>query len=125
MRTFLELEGKMGLIPQPNNSEYRPPQPDTNPHVRKDKAIEKRKKMVPTKRFRPNTAPWPSETAIHPPMTISKAPINAKPQADVSENRPPPLEDVPVCKSTSWPGAGKMSGTSLRKERIGCFLPTT
>ena len=49
MRTFLEVEGKMGLIPQPTNSQYRPPQPDTNPNVRKDKATEKRKRTVPTK----------------------------------------------------------------------------
>ena len=26
MRTFLEVEGKMGLIPQPTSSQYRPPQ---------------------------------------------------------------------------------------------------
>ena len=34
MRTFLEVEGKMGPIPQPASSQYRPPQPDTNPNVR-------------------------------------------------------------------------------------------
>ena len=60
------------------------------------------------KRFRPNTVSKPSEAAMCPPMTISKAPINVKPQADASENRPLPLEDAPVCKSTPWPGAGKM-----------------
>ena len=64
----------------------------------------------PSKRFRPNTAPRPSETAMCPPTTISKAPINAKPQADVSENRPPPLEDAPVHESTPWPDTGKMPG---------------
>ena len=63
MRTFLEVEGKMGPIPQPTSSQYRPPQPDTNPNVRKDKAIEKRKSAVPTKRFRPNTVSKPSEAA--------------------------------------------------------------
>ena len=49
MRTFLEVEGKMGPILQPTSSQYRPPQPDTNPNVRKDKAAEKRKRSMPTK----------------------------------------------------------------------------
>ena len=124
MRTFLEMERKMGPIPQPTSSQYRPPQPDTNPNVRKDKAIEKRKRIAPTNRFRPNTASRLSATAMCPPATTSKAPINAKPQADVSENRPPrpPLEDAPVYKSTSWPGAGKMS-ENLFEERKDWLLP--
>ena len=33
-----------------------------------------------------------------------------KPQADLPENRPPPIEDASICKSTPWPSAGKMSG---------------
>ena len=110
MRTFLEVEAKMGLILQPTSSQYRPPQPDTNPNARKDKAMEKRKRTEPTKRIRPNTASRPSETAACPAATISKAPMNAKPQTDASENRPPPLENAPVCKSTPWPNGGKMSG---------------
>ena len=122
MRTFLEVEGKMGLIPQPTSSQYRPPQLDTNPNIRKDKAIEKRKRTVPTKRFRPDTASRPSETATCLPVTNSKAPINVKPQADASENRPPPLEDAPVHESTPWPSAGKMSG-NLFKERKDWLLP--
>ena len=100
MRTFLEVEGKMGSIPQPTSSQYRPSQLDTNPNVRKENAAEKRKRAVPTKRFRPSTAPKPSKTAMHPPATVSKAPINVKLQTDASENRPPPLENAPVCKST-------------------------
>ena len=63
MKTFLEVEGKMGPIPQPTSIQYRPPQPDTNPKVRKDNAAEKRKRAAPTKRFRPSTAPKPHETA--------------------------------------------------------------
>ena len=91
MRTFLEVEGKMGPIPQPTSSQYRPPQPDTNPNVRKDNTVEKRKRAVPTKRFRPSTSPKPSETALHPPATVSKGPVNVKLQTDASENRPPLL----------------------------------
>ena len=96
MKTFLEVEGKMGWIPQPARSQYRLPQPDTNPNVRKDNAVEKRKRAAPTKRFRPSAAPKPSETAMHPPATVSKAPVNVKPQTD-----------APVCKSTPWPGFWK------------------
>ena len=96
------IEGKMCPIPQPTSSHNRPPQLDVNPKVRKDNAAKKRKRMAPTKGFRPGTAPKPNETAIQPPATISKAP-------EVPENRPPPLEKSPVHESTPWPGAGKMS----------------
>ena len=122
MKTFLEVEGRMGLIPQPASSQYRPPQLDTNPNVRKDTATEKRKRAVPTKRFRPSTAPKPSRTAACLPATVSKAPANVTPQTDTSENRPPPLEDVLVCKSTPWPCAGKMSG-NLFEDRNWLFPP--
>ena len=41
MRTFLEVEGKLGPIP----NQYRPSQPDTNPNVRKaTKTPEKRER---------------------------------------------------------------------------------
>ena len=100
----------MGPIPQPASSQYRPPQQDTNPNVRKDNTVEKRNRAVPTKRFRPGTAPKPSETATCPLATVFKAPVNVTPQTDASENRPSPLENAPVHKSTPWPGAGRMSG---------------
>ena len=63
----------------------------------------KGKRAVLTKRFRPSTAPKPSETAMQPPATVSKV-------QEAPENRPPPLGKVQVCESTPWPGAGKMSG---------------
>ena len=102
MKTFLEVEGKMGPIPQPA-SKYRPPQPDTNPMVRKDNAVEKRKRVVLTKRFRPSAAPKPSETAVQPPATVSKVP-------EAPESRPPPLEKAQICESTPLPSAGRKSG---------------
>ena len=64
MKTFLEVEGKMGPIPQPASSQYRPSQPDTNPNVRKDNTVEKRKWLAPTKRFRLSAAPKPNESAM-------------------------------------------------------------
>ena len=102
MKTFLEVEGKMGPIPA---SQFRPPLTDTNPNIRKDNATEKRKRAAP-KRFRPSAAPKP--TAMQPPAIVSGAP--AKPETDVPESRPLLLENVPVCKSTSWPGTGRVSG---------------
>ena len=38
----------MGPIPQLTSSQYRPTQLDTNPNVRKDNAMEKRKRAAPT-----------------------------------------------------------------------------
>ena len=103
MRTFLEVEGKMGPIPQPTSSQYRPPQPDTNPNVRKDKAIEKRKRAAPTKRFRPCTVTWPSDSSLHThPQQSPRPATNDRPQVqeETSDSRPPPLESVSVHKST-------------------------
>ena len=116
MKTFLEVEGKMGPIPA---SQFRPPLPDTNPNVRKD--TEKRKRAVP-KRFRPSAAPKPTAACL--PATVSKGPANVQPKTDVPENRPPPLENVPVCQSTLWPGTGKVSGNLLKTE-IGYPLQIT
>ena len=114
----------MGPIPHPASSQYKPPQPDTNPNVRKDKAPEKRKRVAPTKRFKANTGAEPKEAAMCSPTTISKAPTNIKPhvQEGTSENRPPPLEDAPVHESTPWPSAGKISG-NLFEERSNWPLP--
>ena len=114
MKTFLEVKGKMGPIPA---SQFRPPLPDTHPNIRKDNAAEKRKRAVP-KRFRPSAAPKP--TTVQLPTTVSEAP--AKPKTDFPESRPPSLENVPVCKSTPWPGTGRVSG-NLFEERNWLLPP--
>ena len=85
----------MGPISTPG-SQFRPPLPDTNPNIRKDNVTEKRKRATP-KKFRPAT---PKPTAACPPLL--EAPPKPKNEA--------PLPSVPVPESTSWPGAGKMSG---------------
>ena len=95
MKTFLEVEGKMGPIWTPS-SQFRPPLPDTNPNIRKDNVTEKRKRATP-KKFRPAT---PKSTTACPPLP--EAP--PKPKNDV------PLPSVPAQESTQWPGTGKMSG---------------
>ena len=97
MKTFLEVEGKMGPLPA---SQFRPPLPDTNPNIRKDNTMEKRKRATP-KRFTPAT---PKPTTMHLPSP--EAP--PKPKNDVPDSQPPP--SVPVHERTPWPGAGKMSG---------------
>ena len=96
MKTFLEVEHKMGPIPTPG-SQFRPPLPDTNPNIRKDTVTEKRKRATPKKKFRPAT---PKPTTACPPLP--EAPQRPKCNA--------PLPSVPVRESTPWPGAGKVSG---------------
>ena len=114
----------MGPIPQPPSSQYRPPQPDTNPNVRKDNAMEKRKRAAPTKRFRPSTAPRPSGTATCPAATVSKVPANVKPQTDASENRPHPWKILQFAKALHGLVLERCQETSLRTE-TGYSLPTT
>ena len=64
MRTCLEVEGELGPIPQSSSNQYRSPQQDTNPNIRKaTKTTEKRKRVPPTKRFKANIAVKPNEEA--------------------------------------------------------------
>ena len=95
MKTFLEVEDKMGPILAPV-SQFRPLLPDTNPNIRKNNTAEKRKRATP-KKFRPAT---PKPTTVHPPLPE----VPPKPKNDT------PLPSIPVCESTPWPGTGKMSG---------------
>ena len=94
MKTFLEVEGKMGLIsvPVPGN-QFRPPLPETNPNVGKNDVTEKRKRATPKKKFRPAT---PKITTTHPPLP------EAPPKP---ENSTP---SVPVREDTPWPSTGKI-----------------
>ena len=97
MKTFAEVEGKMDPWPV---SQFRPPLPDTNPNIRKDNAVEKRKRAA-LKRFRQET---PKPITAHLPLP--EAP--PKPKNDVPDSQS--LPSVPVHKSNPWPGTGKMSG---------------
>ena len=96
MKTFLEVENKMGL-PIPTsapNSQFRPPFPETNLNIHRTDKVEKRKTISPKRKFRPVT---PKVTTTCPPL----------PQVP-----PKPSNEVPptVRADTPWPGAGKMSG---------------
>ena len=46
MKTFLEVENKMGPIIPALASRFRLPLPETNPNVRKSDASEKRKRVM-------------------------------------------------------------------------------
>ena len=79
MKTYLELEGKLGPKLQSQSDQSRPIQPITNPHMRKEtKATEKRKKLIPMKKYKvkvmekpePNT----NNTTMQPPETTSQVP---------------------------------------------------
>ena len=96
MKTFLEVENKMGLIPVPApGNQFRPPLPETNPNVRKNDTTEKRKRATPKKKFRPAT---PKITTTCPPLP--EAPLKPK------NNTP----SVPIREDTPWPNTGKMLG---------------
>ena len=65
MRTFLEVENKMGPIILALANQYRPLLPKTNPNVRKDNATKKRRTVTPKRKFRPVA---PKATATHSPI---------------------------------------------------------
>ena len=95
MRTFLEVENKMGLIiPAPAN-QFRPPLPETNPNIRKNDMAEKRKRATPKKRFRPAT---PKTTTTCPPLP--EAPPKLKSNTSPTLSR----EDTP------WPSTDRRLG---------------
>ena len=101
MKTFLEVENKMGpMIPVPV-SQFRPPLPETNPNFRKSDTTEKRKRATPKKKFRP---------AITRAATMCPPLPQALPKPSSSASSAPVREDTP------WPGAGKMLG-NLFEER--------
>ena len=60
-------------------------------------------------------------------MTVSKAPTDLKNQTlsqeGILENRPPPLEDAPICTGTPWPKAGKMLGNLFKTRKDWLILP--
>ena len=107
MRRFLELEGKLGLNPQSPSIQFRPSQPDNNPNARKgSKVTEKGMRIALTKRFKAKLAAKPNsdEATSQPPAIVSKAPTDLENQTPsqegTPENRPPPLEDAPICTGT-------------------------
>ena len=65
MKTFLEMENKMGPIIPALANKYRLPLPETNPNIAKGNATKKRKTVTPKRRFRPATQ---KATVTHLPL---------------------------------------------------------
>ena len=97
MKTFLEVENKMGPVIPALVSKFRPPLPETNPNIRKHDSTERRKRATSKKRFRPAT---PKATMMCLPL-LQTAP---RPTNDAS------AAPVTVREDTPWPGTGKMLG---------------
>ena len=129
VKTYLELEGKLGPKSQTQPDQSRPTQPNTNPHVRKEtKVTEKRKKLISTKKYRVKVVarckpiPKTNNTTVQLPLTTPSAPTNSEkqnpPQESTSDSNPLPLKNIPTHAGTSWPEAGNMSGNlfKLRKD---------
>ena len=95
MRTFLEVEKKMGPVIPAQANQYRLLLPETNPNVRKGNATEKRTVTLKRK-FRPVA---PKATATPLPKTPPKPTSNA-------------VASMPmmVRQDTPWPSTGTMSG---------------
>ena len=121
MRTYLELERKLGPNFQPQSDHSRYTQPNTTPHVRKEtKVADKRRKLIPTKMYKvqvvakPESSPKTSNTIMQPPITTPSTPINSEKanalQERTSDSIPPLLKSIPTHAGTPWPKAGKMSG---------------
>ena len=126
-------------LPPPNNHQedenifrirrenwFRPPQPDTNPNVRKGtKITEKRKRVASTKRFKAKIAVEPNSNKTITYLPNTKALMDTESQKTLKptpESRTPPLEDAPVHTGNPWPEAGKMSG-NLFEARKDWLLP--
>ena len=82
------------------NSQFRPPLPQTNPNIHRSDNVERRKTIMPKGKFRPAT----------PKITVTNPPLLQAPPKPNNDNPPTVREDTP------WPGTSKMSG-NLFKER--------
>ena len=109
MKTFLDMENKMGPITPAPASQFRPSFPETNPNVRKVMPERKEKDVTPKKRFR--SAPTIA-TVTCPPLLQ----VPPKSTSDAATSAP-----VMVREDTLWPSAGKMSG-NLFKDRNWLLL---
>ena len=96
MKTFLEVENKMGMSIQTSmpNSQFRPLLLETNPNICRTDKVERRKTIMPKRKFRP----------ANPKVTVTNPPLSQAPPKP--NNKVPPT----VRADTPWPGAGKMSG---------------
>ena len=91
MKTYLVLEGKLGPKLQSQSDKFRPPQPNTNPHVRKDsKATKKRKRLIPTKKYKVKVVARsnPGNESTPSLQTNPEAPMNPEGEKSLPEGTP-------------------------------------
>ena len=92
MKTYLELEEKLGPKPQSQSNQFRPPLPDTNPQIRKEsKATEKRKRLIPAKKYKVKVVarPHPNNVTAQLPQANAKTLVNLEGQKpSTSESNP-------------------------------------
>ena len=94
MKTFLEVENKIGTKIQASmpNNQTRPPLPITNPNVNRSDNAERRKIIMPKRKFRPVTTANPPVSQVLPKPNFKIPPAAAR-------------------TSTPWPGAGRTAGS--------------
>ena len=83
--------------------------------------------MIPTRKYEVKVVarPDPSNATTQLPQINAKAPVNSEGQKPSTlENSPSPLEIAPVCTSTPWPKAGKMSGNLFEARKDWPIPPT-
>ena len=110
MRTFLEVENKMGPIIPASTNQYRLPLPEMNPNVRKGNATEKRRTATPKRRFIP----------VAPKATAMCSPLPKTPPK-LTSNAAATSMPTTVRQDTPWPCTGNMSG-SLFQDRNWLLL---
>ena len=96
MKTYLELEGKLGPKPQSQSNQFRPPQPDTNPQKEKNlKWQRKEKRLIPTQKYKVKVVTRPNKETMHPPQTNTQAPVNSwNPKAINIREQPPTIKKM-------------------------------
>ena len=94
MKTFIEVENKMGTMIQSSRpiNQTRPPLPITNPNVNRLDNAERRKTIMPKRKFRPVTTANPHVSQVPPKPDYEIPPAAAR-------------------TSTPWPGAGRTAGS--------------
>ena len=121
MKTYVELEGKLDPKLQPQSDQSRPAQPVTNPHMRKEtKATEKRKKLIPTKKYKVKVLARPkskaSNATTQPPVTTPNAPTNSESQKlsqeGTSERNPHYLKTSQLTLAPHGPKQERCQGIS-------------
>ena len=112
MKTFLEMENKMGPIIPALISQFRPPLPETNLNIRKSDTTEKRKRATPKKKFRP-AIPRATMTMCPPLLQAPPKPNNSASSSTCDSKRRYPI----------GPAQAKCWATFMKKE-TGYFQKT-